>query len=238
MASRSFWKKRLDPDARYGLRVTLFALAFLIVAIPFGLLLRQVTGPGLFAEIDAGVAESLHEWVRGSGLLIGLWKAVSFLGSPAWFYVVVGGVAIYLLTRGHPRLSVFLAATGLLGGLLNSTVKVWVDRPRPSFADPVADAGGMSFPSGHAMAVMVDYGALALVLLPMVDKKWRPAVIIVASAIVLAVGVSRLVLGVHYVTDVVGGYLLGAAWLSLSVAAFGIWRVERGKPRRIQPEEV
>jgi undecaprenyl-diphosphatase len=120
--------------------------------------------------------------------------------------------------------------------LLNSTVKVLVDRPRPTFADPVATARGLSFPSGHAMAVAVNYGALLLVYLPALARRWKRVATIVAMTIVVAVGVSRLVLGVHYVTDVLGGWLLGLAWLALSTAAFSIWRVERGKPA-VEAEE-
>ena len=233
---KGFLERRLNTTERYGLRLTLMVVAFLIVVLPFGLLLTQVTETGDVPDVDATVSQELHEWVRDSPLLIDVWKVVSLLGSPAWFYVLVGGAAIYMWRRGHPRIALFLVATGLLGGLLNSTVKVIVDRPRPTWAEPVATAGGMSFPSGHAMAVTVNYGALLLAFLPLIARRWRPYAVGVGVTIILAVGISRLVLGVHYVTDVLGGYLLGAAWLALSTAAFSVWRAERGKSR-VEPEE-
>ena len=231
-----FLKKRLAPNERYGLRVTLLAVAFLIVMVPFGLLLTEVSEAGAIPAVDATVSENLHEWVRGSPVLINTWKAISFMGTPVWFYFLIGAAAVHLLRAGHPRLALFLIVTGLLGGLLNSTIKVLVDRPRPIFADPIATARGLSFPSGHAMAVAVNYGALLLVYLPALARRWRRVATIAALTIIIAVGVSRLVLGVHYVTDVIGGWLLGAAWLALSTAAFSIWRVERGKPA-VEAEE-
>jgi undecaprenyl-diphosphatase len=231
-----FLKKRLSPNERYGLRVTLMAIAFLIVVIPFGLLLSEVSEAGAIPSVDSAVSKNLHEWVRGSPALVNFWQGVSLLGSPAWFYVLVGVAAAVMMKQGHPRLALFLIATGLLGGILDSIVKIVVDRPRPTFADPVATAHGMSFPSGHSMAVTVNYGALLLVFLPAMAKKWRLVAWITAIGLILAVGVSRLVLGVHFVTDVLGGYLLGLAWLALSTAAFSIWRVERGKTA-VEPQE-
>jgi membrane-associated phospholipid phosphatase len=105
-----------------------------------------------------------------------------------------------------------------------------VDRARPSLEDPVATAHGKSFPSGHAMSSTFVYGALLLVFLPVIGRRYRPLVIGGAVLLVLAIGFTRLALGVHYITDVVGGIVLGLAWLAASTAAFSIWRVERGDP--------
>jgi undecaprenyl-diphosphatase len=77
------------------------------------------------------------------------------------------------------------------------------------------------------MTSVIGYGVLLLILLPLIErKKWR---LLFGAAIflVLAIGFSRLALGVHYITDVLGGYALGGAWLAASTAAFSIWREER-----------
>lgn len=227
---RVFWRRRLDPAQRYGLRLTLFTLAFLLVAVPFGLLLRQVIGGGSLISIDTSAANSLHEWVRVHPLLVTGLEIVSFLGTPAWFYAIVGIAVIFLWRRGRKRLAVFLVATCLLGGVVDSVVKILVDRPRPSLQHPVATAHGKSFPSGHSMSSVVSYGALLLVFLPVVAKSRRKIIAALAGVLVLAIGFARLALGVHYITDVLGGYVLGAAWLIASTAAFSMWRVERGRP--------
>jgi membrane-associated phospholipid phosphatase len=236
MPQSDFLKRRLDPDGRYGLRLTLFTIALLVVGIPFGLLLRAVTQKGVITEIDTSAANHLHEYVLDVPVLVNLLQAVSFLGSPVWFYLVTGLATIYMWRSGHRRLALFLALTGLLGGAIDSIVKIIVDRPRPSLEHPVASAHGMSFPSGHAMTSLVGYGALLLVFIPRIPKAWRKPIWVVAAVVIVAIGFSRLALGVHYISDVLGGYLLGAAWLAASTAAFSIWRVERGKPP-VEPEE-
>ena len=223
-------RRRLDPDGRYGLRVTLFAVAFLLVAIPFGLLLDQVQRSGSLIRIDTSAARHLHDWVRGSDDLVRELKILTFFGSPVWFYLIVTPAVLWVWRRGHTRLAVFLVVTTLGGGLLDTIVKEAVGRPRPSLVDPVATAHGKSFPSGHAMSSTVAYGALLLVFLPAIGRRYRPVVFAGVVVLVLAIGFSRLALGVHYISDVVGGFVLGLAWLAAATAAFSTWRVERGRP--------
>jgi len=113
-------------------------------------------------------------------------------------------------------------------------VKILVDRPRPVVDHPVATAWGKSFPSGHAMSSTVTYGALLLTFLPVLPGRRRAAAVVATAALVLVIGSSRLILGVHFLTDVIGGYVLGLAWLLGATAAFEIWRVELGG-RRAEP---
>jgi undecaprenyl-diphosphatase len=228
--ARDLARRRLDPDARYGLRLTLFAVAFLLAAIPFGLLIEQIKTKGPLIRFDTSAARNLHDWVRGSPRLVTFLKVLTLLGTPAWFYVIITLAAVLVWRRGRVRLAVFLVVTTLAGGLLDTVVKVVVNRPRPSLVDPVATAHGKSFPSGHAMSSTIGYGALLLVFLPVIAPRVRRFVVAGFIVLLAAIGFSRLALGVHYITDVVGGYVLGAAWLAASTAAFSIWRVEEGRP--------
>ena len=224
------WRGRFDPEERYGLRLTLFALALLLVAVPFGWLLDQVVGNGWLVGVDTSAARDLHAWVRRSpGAVQGL-KLLTLLGSPVLFYVVVAAASLLMWRQHRPRLAVFLVVTAAGGGLLELAVKAAVSRDRPSLVDPLATASGNSFPSGHAMASTVVYGALLLVFLPLIGRHRRVAAVATAGVLVLVIGFSRLALGVHYISDVVGGYVLGGAWLIASTAAFSIWQVERGRP--------
>ena len=228
--------RRLDPEARYGLRLSLFALAFLLAAVPFGLLIEQVKNHGALVRMDTAAARDLHGWVRGSpGLVTGL-EILTFFGTPLWFYVIVTLAAAVVWRRGRGRLALFLVVTTLGGGLLDTAVKLAVNRSRPSLVDPVATAHGKSFPSGHAMSSTIGYGALLLVFLPVIAPRLRRLVVAGFVLLVAAIGFSRLALGVHYITDVVGGYVLGLAWLAASTAAFSTWRVERGRPP-VEPAE-
>jgi undecaprenyl-diphosphatase len=103
-----------------------------------------------------------------------------------------------------------------------------VNRARPSLEDPVAQAAGLSFPSGHAQAAVVSYAVLLIVCAPMLRRGRRRIAVAAAALMVLAIGFSRIALGVHYPSDVLGGYVLGTAWVLAMTAAFGAWRRERG----------
>ena len=223
-------RRRLDPQQRYGLRVTLFGVATLLVMVPFSYLLVQVTSKGPLTAADSRIAESLYERVRESDLAVTVAKMLSFIGGPLWFYATIGAAVLFFLLRGQTRTSVFLAVTNLLGGAIDTVVKVLVDRPRPELVDPIVHAFGKSFPSGHTMASTVGYGSLLLAFIPFVPRRFRAPLIAGYFVLVALIAGSRLALGVHFVSDVVGGFILGLAWLAMSTAAFSIWRTERGKP--------
>jgi undecaprenyl-diphosphatase len=227
-------QRRLDPKQRYGLRVTLFAIALVLVAVPFSTLTFLVLGKGPVTRLDGSVANRLNAAVHGRPAVVRTRDAISWLGKPLLLGVLVSAAAVFVWWRGRHRLAMFLVVTVVGGGLVDSAVKILVNRPRPVVDHPIASAFGKSFPSGHSMSATVTYGALLLVFLPVLLGRRRVVAIVATVALVLAIGCSRLLLGVHFVSDVVGGYLLGLAWLSASVAAFQIWRTEEGR-RRTQP---
>jgi undecaprenyl-diphosphatase len=223
-------RSRLDPTKRYSVRVVLFAVAIVLVAIPFATLLFQVVAKGPLTRLDASVANRLNDIVHNTPGMVGGLRAVSWLGGPPFLTLLTVVAAGFVLVRGRRRLVVFLVVTCLGGGLIDTAVKLVVARPRPVVDHPIAEAFGKSFPSGHAMSSTVVYGALLLVFLPAAGRR-RRALVALTMAVVLAVGCSRLLLGVHFVSDVLGGFVLGLAWLIASVAAFETWREDRGKPR-------
>jgi undecaprenyl-diphosphatase len=137
---------------------------------------------------------------------------------------------VYAYWRGRARLATYLLVAAIGGGIVDSAVKVMVNRPRPVLDEPIATAIGKSFPSGHAMSSMVTYGALLLIFLPALRGRWRVVGIAGTATLVFAIGLSRILLGVHYVSDVIAGWTLGLAWLLGATAAFSIWRTEEGKP--------
>ena len=236
--------RHLNPIERYGLRLALFGLAIALVGIPFGLLLHQVVSDGPLTGLDTRGAAELNRFVHSRPFLVGFMEFLSFLGKPIWLIVVIGVPAVWSLLERQYKLVVFLIATSIGGGLVDTAVKVAVGRPRPTVDEPVATAFGKSFPSGHSMSSTICYGALVLVFMPILAGVLRRAVVLGAVVVVLLIGFSRLALGVHFVSDVLGGYVLGLAWLIASVAAFEIYREDRGlrptKPMEegVEPEEA
>ncbi|MEP6696227.1 MAG: phosphatase PAP2 family protein [Pseudonocardiales bacterium] len=228
---------QVHAGRRFGARALLLALAIGLLAVPFLtlVLLVEDRSAGL-REVDDGARDGLHSYVRQHAVLVTALKALSFSGSTLAWTVVFVPIALWLLWRRLYRLAAFVAITVVLSSLLNNAVKTLVHRTRPVFSDPVAHAGGASFPSGHAQAAMVGYGVLTLVFLPALRGGWRRLAVVVAVLMVLGIGFSRVALGVHYVSDVLAGYVLGAAWLIAMTAAFSAWRRERGRPA-VRPSE-
>jgi undecaprenyl-diphosphatase len=231
-----FVRRRLDPASRYGLRLTLFLIAVILVAVPFSYLLIEVSSDDDVVEFDNAAAETAFEIKQQIPWLTKVLNGISMLGAPVWFWVLIGSVSIYLWVHHRRRLVAFLLTCTLGGSILNTAVKIFVDRPRPTFADPAAITfqEGKSFPSGHAMSSTIAYGALLLIFLPLIPRRYRPWAVGGYVALEALIGLSRLGLGVHYISDVLGGYLLGLAWLTASTAAFSIWRIERGR-RPVDP---
>ncbi|MET0418266.1 MAG: phosphatase PAP2 family protein, partial [Actinoplanes sp.] len=140
-------------------------------------------------------------------------------------------VVVVLLIRRLPRLALYLTVTGVGAMLLDPSLKTLVGRVRPVVADPIAYGGGNSFPSGHTLGATVVYGMLTLVFLSLArGRKTRIAVISVAAALIVAVGLTRIALGVHFLSDVLAGWALGLAWISVTAYAFRVWRREAGHP--------
>jgi undecaprenyl-diphosphatase len=225
------------PAERYGLRVLLFGLALVLLGIPFGLLVEQIKNNGPMIRVDTWAANHLHEIVRHSRFEVDVLQVISFVGKPPWLVTICVATGVLLLVRRRYHLAIYLVATTVVGGMIDTAVKVAVGRERPSLDHPVATAFGKSFPSGHAMSSTIAYGALLLIFLPVIPRARRSLAIGGTVVLVLLIGFSRLALGVHYISDVLGGYALGGAWLALSTAAFEVWREDRGLRKSAPLEE-
>jgi membrane-associated phospholipid phosphatase len=182
-------------------------------------------------SVDRGVAERLNEVVAPSHFLVALMGGISRLGSFGVLGWLIGIGATLLVIRRRYRLGAFLLVAALGGLVLDPTLKIAVGRLRPVVEQPVAHGGGNSFPSGHSLNSFICYTALLLVFLPALRPAWRRPALIAGGALVALIGFSRLALGVHFVSDVIGGWSLGAAWVGLCAAAFEL--VRHGQGRRV-----
>ena len=222
----------------------LAAVALALVAVPFSLtllLVKESWGP--LWRTDEAARDGLHRYAVTHSGFVGAMQLISDSGSGLAWIVVMGFVVVWLLWRRLPRLALFVVITGVGSSVLNGVVKAAVNRLRPDLVDPVAQEQGLSFPSGHAQAAMVGYLVLLLVFLPVLRGAWRSIAKAFAVFMVLAIGFSRVALGVHFVSDVVGGFVLGAAWVAAMAAMFNALRVERGRRpvdvrEALEPEEA
>jgi undecaprenyl-diphosphatase len=203
-----------------GLGALIFAVLLLLVRLQWKPL----------ESVDHALAANLNKRVAGDHALILVLRAITNLGSYGILTWVVGLGALILVLRRLYRLAVYLVVAGLGAIILDPVLKAAVGRLRPVVANPIAHGQGNSFPSGHALGSSICYGALLLVFLPALPRRARRPVIAAVAALVVAIGVSRILLGVHYLSDVVGAWCLGVAWLSLTAYAFELWRRGAGEP--------
>ncbi|RUL91874.1 phosphatase PAP2 family protein [Verrucosispora sp. FIM060022] len=211
---------------------TLAGLALVLGAgVGFGLVLVlvRVQWSPLY-DVDHGVAQWLNARVSPIGPLVTVLNAITDLGGRAVIVWLVTVAVVGLLIRRQGRLAVFVIVTGAGALILDPALKTLVDRLRPEVATPIGSYAGQSFPSGHALGSMVAYGALLLVFLPAMAPRWRKPAMVAVGVVVFLIGFTRIALGVHFLSDVIGAWLLGAAWLGVTAYAFRMWRVERGRP--------
>ena len=225
---------------RFGARLGLTLFVAVPAAALTGLIAVAVESAwDPFRKVDERTASYLHDHAAGHPLVIRTLLRVSDIGGPTPCRVLVALVAVVLWVRGARRLALWAASTMLAGAVLDVGLKTLVDRTRPHLPNPFAHAPGASFPSGHAMTSALAAGIVVLVLLPLLGRAGRVAAWTVAALAVFAVGYSRVALGVHWVTDVVGAWLLAVALLAASVSAFQTWRTEHGlRPARPVTEGV
>ena len=178
-------------------------------------------------HLDRRVAEQLHDYTVEHPTVAAAMRVVSNTGKPLVWWLVLTPVFVWLASRRLNRPSAFVGVTAIGSSLLNLSVKTAVDRTRPDPSEALVVEPGTSFPSGHTQAAVVGYGVLLLVLLPVIEPRHRPWVIAAAVAMVVLIGFSRIALGAHYLSDVIGAALIGSAWLLAMTAAFSAWRRER-----------
>jgi undecaprenyl-diphosphatase len=186
-------------------------------------------------SVDAGV----HEWFgsRRTPVATAVFTAVTTAGGAVAMGGLVVAVLAVLVARRRFRWAAYLAITSAGGVLLNQLLKVHFVRPRPDLDAAVLGAKGYSFPSGHAMGATIVLGALGYLAARSL-REWRSkaAAFSALATLALAIGVSRLYLGVHWASDVGAGFAAGLLWVTGTTTGYELFRLYRLGRRGAPPD--
>ncbi len=232
----TFVAARFARTEYLGLHLTIGFVISLAGLWLFGGITEDVIHHDPLTQFDV----TLLNWVHGRATPAGyaISNAISLLGSPVTMSMLALGVGVLLAARRQWILLGGWLAAFAGGGLLDEVLKLVIRRPRPPYAAAFLPQESWSFPSGHAMGSLIGYGMLAyvLVVLWIHPRRTQLSVVLGAALLIVAIGLSRLYLGVHYFSDVVGGYAAGLLWLSACISGLEVarrWRA--GAPPAVAP---
>jgi undecaprenyl-diphosphatase len=218
MTTRSAAKGLLGAHLAAGILV--FATMTLILAE----ISEDVLSHEPLTVVDAQLSIWLH--AHGSPWVTSAMRVATSFGSTLMVTCIAVALALYLLWRRHLYWLAALVLSVPGGALLNRLLKYACHRARPHFDNPILTLTGYSFPSGHTMMASVLYGVVAAYLCAHTpDWRWRLLIIVSAGVLITLVGFSRIYLGAHYLSDVLGAMAEGLAWLSLCLTVvYTIWQ--------------
>lgn len=219
--------------------ITVFLLLGVIVAgaaaVVFAALGRLVRA-GATGAFDQWVLERVAAY-RTPGLTEAFLELTT-LGNTSVLVVVVGVASVFLWLTRH-RYSVYLLLIAVIGQhFINSLLKSFYGRPRPIVVPMLDRVSSASFPSGHAMSAMVAYASVAYLVARLEPRPLlRRTTAAIAALLIVAIGASRVYLGVHYPSDVLGGYLAGLAWVAIVITGMAAIRFLARRRPEIERQE-
>lgn len=202
-----------------GLLVVLLALA------TFAAIVISLKGNGTVTKLDHEISSRLEESGKAEPMVVDVLLAVTHLGDFPFLatlssLIALGLAAVAMRRRPYWPLLLGWALATIGGGEINYYLKLCFERQRPNFVAPLVHENSFSFPSGHSMGSMIIYGMLAYLLVVTLPNRLSRMVVIAGwITLVLAIGFSRVYLGAHWPSDVIGGYTVGSVWLLFCIAA-------------------
>lgn len=217
-----FFRARLSPDGYLGLHLTIGVITLLIAVLVFGHIAEEVFTADTIVMLDLQVSFWFHAHATAA--------LTTFFVFFTNLHGTVGALALTLL------FTVFLAQKKAwdwvlrvalavpLGMLLNVLLKNIFQRARPSFEHPLLTLTTYSFPSGHTAAATLLYGVVAAYLVCTCRGWQRVLMVCLAVVMVALVGLSRIYLGAHYLSDVVAAIASSTGWLAIALTSVATWR--------------
>jgi undecaprenyl-diphosphatase len=226
--ARSRWAQRLDPQAATGLALTLAFVMIVLGGLVLAALAYLVRGNTEVVRIDSGVAAWGDR--NASGLATDSLTAITKIGEPTVVIALAALVAIAETIRTRSRWVIpFMALVVAGNGMITTTVKGLADRARPTL-NPIADTLGPSFPSGHSSWSAAFFAATALLATRARSRGARALIVGACTAAAASIAATRVLLGVHWLSDVIAGLALGSAWFCVCAIAFGGRLLRFGAP--------
>lgn len=190
-----------------------FSALALTIFVILGIMVRNSSEGILF---DVALLESIHSY--NNPVVLSIMKFISFIGSGYFLVPVLAIVIIYTLVKKKYYISKLLLVSSLGSWVLNYVLKLIVNRSRP-FDFFLVEQGGLSYPSGHSMVSMSLYLTFAYLISKDEYFKDKNKIIYTAALLdVLLMGISRMYLGVHWPTDIIGGFIMGYIFFQVTVA--------------------
>ncbi len=205
-----------------------------VAFVVFAVVVEQVMTNGPLIDLDhhladvygngrLGRAPSVEE-LLGNGRLVTVAHAFAPLGDARFLLLVVGVLAAFVFRQGHTREAVFLVTAAVGGIALDLAARLVIGWVRPDLPFPYSVLGRYGLPSGHALDSASCYGAMVVTMWMHLTRSARIVVTAGVTVLVACISYSRVVLIVHYLTDVLAGAALGVAWLLLLAVAFSLPR--------------
>jgi undecaprenyl-diphosphatase len=225
---------RFLPLGRFGSYLLLGGICCVLATLSFGWLAK-----GIFADQFVTFDDGIITWLHGfwGPLTDQVMLFFTTMGDTLVLSLFVGLAALALLRNGRWIDAAGLVLAGGGAGILNQLMKFFFQRVRPDLVPSPFHLTSYSFPSGHSMGSIACYGMLAFVIARVLRRAVHRALVGLAAALlVFCIGTSRVYFGVHYPTDVLGGFLAGGTWLAISIAA--VEAAEWHARRRQRSQEI
>jgi len=211
-AARLPWYRRIK---RGYILVGIYALLFVLFAL-LATFVHFHPVLGIDVTITREFQENQTPWLSW------LMTAISYIGYQIWLSIGLVVLAVVIFWIVDLRLeAIIIAVVYALSGLLNALIKIIVNRPRPnaSVIEVFQGATGQSFPSGHVMSYVAFWGLLFTFGVILFDGRrwWRIALLVISAFFVVMVGPSRIYLGAHWASDVLGAYLIETALIGIAL---------------------
>ena len=220
--TQSFLRARFSADGYLGLHLTVGAAALLVAALVFANLAEDVVTSDSMVAIDLRISSWFY--AHTSPVLTKFFLIITWLHSTLGVIALGLLFAAFLAKARAWSWALLLLVSVPPGMLLNVLLKHIFQRARPSFEQPLLSLATYSFPSGHTAGAALLYGVACGYVLSFTHGWWRVLVIFAALLMVALVGLSRIYLGVHYLSDVLAAVASSTVWLAFTFTAVTTWR--------------